>query len=100
MATAKKQEVRVKLHSKSHAVIADLISLEKQVVKSSKNKELIGQAAKSMVQQESALSNSENSLQKMQMMLTHLHYQADSIYQSFSEVNPINDQLAALKSGK
>jgi len=40
MATAKKQEVRVKLHSKSHAVIADLISLEKQVVKSSKNKEV------------------------------------------------------------
>ncbi|XP_067951921.1 BLOC-1-related complex subunit 7-like [Watersipora subatra] len=98
MSSSGKQDLKVKLQNKAQSALGELITLEKSVLKNCKSKDLISQFARSMVQQEAALDTSLNTLMKMQMVLTHLHYQADSITQSLAEVEPIKYQLDRLAS--
>ncbi|KAK1164368.1 BLOC-1-related complex subunit 7 [Acipenser oxyrinchus oxyrinchus] len=81
------------LSEKVSACSGDVIALTRQVLKSSRSQELLGQAARNMVMQEDAILHSEDSLRKMAIITTHLQYQQEAIQKNVEHSKNLQDQL-------
>jgi len=85
-----------RLNQRVQYTVQGIASLTRNVVKSSKCSDLLTQQAKQFSQQEGLIETSELTLRKMQVLLTQLGYQYDSMKTSSRALMDIKDQTDSM----
>ncbi|XP_011668371.1 BLOC-1-related complex subunit 7-like [Strongylocentrotus purpuratus] len=77
--------------------VTDLGSLTRQVLRSSKSNEMLLHAAKNFASQEGTVESSLQTLKKMDILASHLRFQAEAIERNVEVMDTLQDQLSTLQ---
>ncbi|XP_069140192.1 BLOC-1-related complex subunit 7-like [Argopecten irradians] len=90
-------ETKTRLNEKVAQNMADLGSLTRYIVRSSKSSELLSQAEKNFSYQENIIQNSSESLKKMMNIKNQLEFQQAAVVRSMSTIDDIQDILMTIQ---
>ncbi|CAD7088460.1 unnamed protein product [Hermetia illucens] len=104
MASASSSSAR-HLFSDSKRRLADRVSVNvnnigsvaRQIVRSSKSTEILMQAAKNFAQLETSIDNSAQNLRKIELVRTHMGYQAEAIRDNTEKLDYVREQVCAME---
>lgn len=86
-----------RINQRVQFTVQGLGSLCKNMVKSSKSSEILMQSAKHFSQQESHLESADLNLRKMQVLITHLGYQLESIDSNAKTFQDVREQFQSVQ---
>jgi len=87
------QDSKHRLSERVQANITSIGSLARQIQRGSKSQEILQQTVKNLGNCETALENTENNLEKLQVILAQLNSQHKSIETSCDKISQVREQV-------
>ncbi|XP_037800053.1 BLOC-1-related complex subunit 7-like [Penaeus monodon] len=84
---------KTRLAERVQVNINNMGSICRQVNRGSQSADMLTHSARNMALQEHALKNAEDNLQKLNLLITHLGYQHDSIQRSAYALENVKEQV-------
>ncbi|XP_054275269.1 uncharacterized protein LOC128994623 [Macrosteles quadrilineatus] len=90
-------ESKSRLADRVQVNVNNIASLARQIQRGSKSNEIMMQSTRSLALQEHAIENTENNIKKLQLIVSHLSSQQESIARSCSLIEEVKEQAQAMQ---
>lgn len=86
-----------RLGERVHVNVNNMASVCRQVLRGSQSADLLTKAARGMALQDPALESTQDSIQKLQVLVAHLSYQEEAIEKSAAALPEVREQVRAMQ---